>query len=29
MERAEDDWRILSYVSRSDQSAEMAKARLS
>ncbi len=29
LERAEDDWRILSYISRSDQSAEMAKAGLS
>lgn len=25
LERAEDGWRILSYISRSDQSAEMAK----
>jgi hypothetical protein len=28
LERAEDEWRILSYVSRTDQNAEMAKAGL-
>ena len=25
LERASDEWRILSYISRSDQNAEMAK----
>jgi hypothetical protein len=25
LEKAEDDWRILSYISRSDQTAEMEK----
>jgi hypothetical protein len=25
LERVEDEWRILSYISRSDQNAEMAK----
>jgi hypothetical protein len=25
LEKAEDEWRILSYISRSDQNAEMAK----
>ena len=25
LEKADDEWRILAYVSRSDQSAEMAK----
>ena len=25
LEKAADDWRILSYISRSDQNAEMAK----
>jgi len=28
LEQAEDEWRILSYISRSDQHAEMAKAGL-
>lgn len=28
LEKAGDEWRILSYISRSDQSAEMAKAGL-
>jgi hypothetical protein len=28
LERAADEWRILSYISRSDQNAEMAKAGL-
>jgi len=28
LEQAEDEWRILSYISRSDQNAEMAKAGL-
>lgn len=28
LERADDKWRILSYISRSDQSEEMAKAGL-
>ena len=28
LERAEDEWRILSYISRADQNAEMAKAGL-
>jgi hypothetical protein len=28
LEQARDDWRILSYISRADQNAEMAKAGL-
>jgi hypothetical protein len=28
LEEAGDEWRILSYISRSDQNAEMAKAGL-
>jgi hypothetical protein len=28
LEKAEDEWRILSYISSSDQNAEMAKAGL-
>jgi hypothetical protein len=28
LEKATDDWRILSYISRSDQKAEMTKAGL-